>query len=222
MRAARAFLDAAGVRAAVRIRLTKRVPAAAGLGGGSSDAAAVLRGLAEWLPGAVTGDRLAALALALGADVPFFLRPEPARVTGIGECREPLPAALPPLGLLLANPGRALSTAAVFGAYAARPAQAGPLGPDLVAALERPDAAALGRLSRNDLEAAAGSLCPELAPLRVALEASAALATGLSGSGATLYSVFEDRAAAAAARAQIAPELAPEAWLRVAEVRESR
>ena len=83
-RAAREFLAAAGLRARVRIALAKRIPAAAGLGGGSSDAGAVLRALAGRWPAALRRDALAALALGLGADVPFFLDPRTALVGGIG------------------------------------------------------------------------------------------------------------------------------------------
>ena len=99
VREARAFLDAAGLRARVRVALAKRIPAAAGLGGGSSDAGAVLRALAERFPGAVDSERLAAIALRLGSDVPFFLDPRPALVGGVGERRAPLPGHLPALAI---------------------------------------------------------------------------------------------------------------------------
>ena len=112
-RAAEAFLAASGLRRAVRIRLAKRIPAQAGLGGGSSDAGAVLRGLSERFPEALGGDALGALALGLGADVPFFLDPRPVLVSGVGERREPLKG-WPAWTLLLANPGTPLSTGRVF------------------------------------------------------------------------------------------------------------
>jgi 4-diphosphocytidyl-2-C-methyl-D-erythritol kinase len=117
LRAAEGFLEAGGLRREVRIRLRKRIPAGAGLGGGSSDAAAVLRGLAVACPGALQDAALRGLALELGADVPFFLDPRPALVSGIGERCEPLAGAWPERILLLAHPGLALSTARVFAAY---------------------------------------------------------------------------------------------------------
>ena len=106
LRAAAEFLAAAGLVRALRLRVTKRIPVAAGLGGGSSDAGAVLRGLAASFPGAIAAPALARLALRLGADVPYFLAPRPARVGGIGERSEPLAG---PAGARLParEPGRA-------------------------------------------------------------------------------------------------------------------
>jgi 4-diphosphocytidyl-2-C-methyl-D-erythritol kinase len=224
-RAAHAFLDAAGVRARVRIALAKRIPAAAGLGGGSSDAGAVLRALAAGLPGALAPAALARVALTLGADVPFFLDPRPALVSGVGERRAPLPGALPPLPLVLANPGTPLSTARVFAAYAASgapPSPPGRLAARLRDALGAPPGALPARLAalvENDLEPAAEALCPALGPLRDALRSAGALAVGLSGSGATLYGVFPSAPAAAAALA--GGGLGPGAWARVARTLEA-
>ena len=115
-RAARAFLDAAGLRATVRIALEKRIPVGAGLGGGSSDAAAILRALCTCWPGALDRERLAELALGLGADVPFFLEPRPARVAGIGERIEPL-RDWPELPVLVVVPAPPLATREVFEAW---------------------------------------------------------------------------------------------------------
>ncbi|MEN8184010.1 MAG: 4-(cytidine 5'-diphospho)-2-C-methyl-D-erythritol kinase, partial [Myxococcota bacterium] len=113
-RAAHAFLEAAALRLRVRIRLAKSIPAGAGLGGGSSDAGAVLRGLRELYPAAVPD--LPRLALGLGADVPYFLDPRPAFVTGIGERCEPLPG-LSAFWLVLLLPREKLATAAVYRAW---------------------------------------------------------------------------------------------------------
>jgi 4-diphosphocytidyl-2-C-methyl-D-erythritol kinase len=203
-RAAQAFLDAAGRRARVRIALEKRVPAAAGLGGGSSDAGAVLRALDRRLPGALRPEALAELALGLGADVPFFLDPRPALVSGVGERRGPLPRPLPSLALLLAIPGVPLATAAVFAAHAksgAAPRARGGLVAALDEALAGPDGSLperLGALLANDLEAAAELACPGIAAVRRALRECGARAVGLSGSGATLYGVFAGPAEAEA------------------------
>ncbi len=222
-RAARAFLEASRLRARVRIALRKRVPAAAGLGGGSSDAGAVLRALASRFPGAVGPAALAELALTLGADVPFFLDPRPALIQGIGERRAPLPGHLPALAVLLANPGEPLATAGVFAAYAARPhppAAAGGLAERWRAVLAGPGLAErLGPLLQNDLEPVAECLCPALGPIRAALRAAGALAVGLSGSGATLYGLFAEVEAASAARARM--QLPARAWARVASTLES-
>jgi len=203
VRAAIAFLSEAGLARAVRIFLTKSIPAAAGLGGGSSDAGAVLRALAASFPDALTAPALAQLALRLGADVPYFLAPRPARVSGIGERIQPLPD-FAPFACLLANPGVPLSTAAVFAAFDARPAPSPrALDPEL------------GLDLANDLEPAAERLCPAIAPLRERLRAQGARAVGLSGSGPTLFGIFPDAAAAARARARA--DFAPPVWARVAE-----
>jgi 4-diphosphocytidyl-2-C-methyl-D-erythritol kinase len=207
--AARAFLAAAGPLpdvGAVRIRLRKRIPVAAGLGGGSSDAAAVLRALAELLP--ESGVALSEVALGVGADVPFFLAPAPARVTGIGERIEPLEG-LPRLAVLLANPGISLSTAQVYGLYDALSSDpgagltaAGPGSTIRTLSGLGGDFRALAGLPalENDLEAAAIRLCPPIARLRDRLRATGALQAGMSGSGATVYGLFETESQAANAR----------------------
>lgn len=208
-RAARAFLEAAG-RADLRlgIRLEKRIPAEAGLGGGSSDAGAVLRALSALLPGAVAPAALAAAALRLGADVPFFLDPRPAIVRGIGERIEPV-AEMAALGLLLVHPGAGLSTAAVYAAFdaldgALTPRSPGPtVGPP--GGRLAPDA--LAALLENDLEPAAVRLCPALVSLRRRIAAAGALAVGMSGSGPTLFGVFADEAAAGRAAEQMGEQI---------------
>ena len=114
VRAAEAFRETSGQAGTLEIRLRKRIPAGAGLGGGSSDAGAVLAGLAR-LAGTDSpdSDALAAMALQLGADVPYFLAPEPAFVSGIGEQIEPIDS-LPSFALVIANPGISVATAEVY------------------------------------------------------------------------------------------------------------
>jgi len=219
-RAARDFLARAGITARVAIHLTKCTPVAAGLGGGSSDAAAVLRGLAQAFPDALGREAIEELALALGADVPFFLDPRPAWVTGIGERRAPI-AGLPALALLLANPGEALATREVFRAFdaLARPREPRPDPPRDLARDLALDAALAARL-HNDLEEPAVRLCPPIARLRAQLAGSGARAVGMSGSGATLFGVFPDRAAAERAEAGLRGPA--RGWTRVAATSESR
>jgi 4-diphosphocytidyl-2-C-methyl-D-erythritol kinase len=212
VRAAEAFLAETGLEASLEIELAKHVPIAAGLGGGSSDAGAVLRTLAADRPGAISPGRLREIALSLGADVPFFLDPRPAQVGGIGERIEPCP--LPgELCLLLLNPGRPLSTASVYGAFdRLEPGPRPPARPSLVEAFARPEA--LAALLHNDLEAPAGALLPVLPELRERLRSLGARAVGMSGSGPTLFGVFGSRAEArdAAARGGFEAPL----WARVA------
>ena len=219
-RAAELFLAETGLALRVAITLEKRTPVAAGLGGGSSDAGAVLRALDALAPGALPPERLSKLALRLGADVPFFLAPRAAWVRGVGERIEPV-RGLPELPLVLASPGEPLATREVFRVYdvlhpETRRTDTGRPPPDLSRLVADP--AALGALLHNDLESAALRLCPAIRRLRGELTARGALAVGMSGSGPTLFGVFTSHAAARAAAAT--PLQAP-AWLRVATARES-
>lgn len=222
-RAARALLAEMGLDAHVEIALEKGIPSAAGLGGGSSDAAAVLRSLAELLPDAPDGPALERIALGLGADVPFFLDPKPALVTGIGEGLEPVDD-LPALFLLLANPGISLATAEVYAAFDALSGALTPPGPGstmrTISGLRNHPSALrrhLDGLLQNDLEPAAVRLCPPVARLRARLLDVGAEGVGMSGSGATLFGVFRSRGDADVALRRLEP--APEQWAQVAAVR---
>ena len=201
LQAARRLAEAGGVRAGAAIGLTKRLPVGAGLGGGSADAAAALRGLSSlWGLGPADAD-LAEIAARLGADVPVCLAGRAAFVGGAGERLSPAPD-LPPAWLVLVNPGPALATAAVFaersGAFseAARFAEA------------PADAAALALLlagRRNDLGAPARALVPATGQVLAALAAAAgALLARLSGSGATCFALFAEAAAATKAARTLA------------------
>jgi 4-diphosphocytidyl-2-C-methyl-D-erythritol kinase len=216
IRAAVAFLQAAGIEAGMRLLLEKRIPAAAGLGGGSSDAAAVLRGLARLYPDLVPPQSVRELALGLGADVPFFLDPRPALVTGIGEEIESIPG-IPVLSLLLAHPGVALATPEVYRAYDASRASLTPVRPvstmARVSALRQGGGEALAELLENDLEQAAVRLCPDIGQLREAIEGSGALAVGMSGSGPTVFGIFRDTIAAGRARDRLSLAPPVRTWL---------
>jgi 4-diphosphocytidyl-2-C-methyl-D-erythritol kinase len=238
-RAARAFCERAGLALEVRITLHKRIPAPGGLGGGSSDAAAVLRGLAAQFPDALGRPDLVSLAGSLGADVPFFLGPPggdgptPARVRGIGDRVERL-AGVPVLDCLLLHPGGVLETPRVYAAYDARAGAEGasdaltpPAGAPSISALLDPEAPSasdrwrrpdwLRALLTNDLEPAAVGLLPELAERRRQLEALEAMAVGLSGSGPTLFGIFPDAPAAAEALERARRlGLGASAWIRTA------
>jgi 4-diphosphocytidyl-2-C-methyl-D-erythritol kinase len=218
VRAARAFLTESGLALEIGIELEKHIPLGAGLGGGSSDAGAVLRTLAGARPGAVDAARLRELALALGADVPYFLDPQPARVAGIGERVSPL-AGVPAICLLLVNPGVALPTREVYRAYDALVPDSGPRdatsGSETLARAGAPDLPL-----DNDLEPVAIRLCPALRRLREQLAALSPLAVSMSGSGGTLYGVYPSREAAERARQRAG--FPAEVWSRVAATLESR
>jgi len=187
----------------VSIRLDKRLPAAAGIGGGSADAAACIRGLAAMHgdPDAATAPETAATLLAVGADIPMCLASAPARVQGIGEALAPV-AGLPEWPAVLVNPRVEVPTGAVFAALARSenpPMEALPADPSDEAAL----LAWLAR-QRNDLEAPALARAP---PIRDTLEALRATEgcrlARMSGSGATCFALYDDDAAAGAAAARL-------------------
>ena len=195
LRAARRLAEHAGCPPHVRIKLDKRIPVAAGLGGGSADAAATLRGLSRLWQLRLADADLLPLALGLGADVPVCLRSGPARMRGTGERIEPLE--LPVLDLVLANPNHAVATAQVFaGLGPVAPAA----GPDTPVPTDRPALLGWLRARGNDLEAPARGLAPVIREVLAALSAQPGCGlAGMSGSGATCFGVFDDPEAAARA-----------------------
>lgn len=187
LRAARALAAEAGIAAGARLALDKVLPVASGIGGGSADAAAALRVLCRVWGVRLPPARLAALAAGLGADVPVCLEMVPRRMSGIGEVLGPAPR-LPACGIVLVNPGRALSTQAVFRALDGRFSRppVWPEGWESAAAM----AADLAR-GGNDLQAAAVGLCPAVGEVLAALDAvPGALLSRMSGSGATCWALF--------------------------------
>ena len=198
--ATRLLAQAAGIQPRVRLQLTKNLPVGAGLGGGSADAAAVLQALRALWGLSFSPDFLASLALPLGADLPVCLYGRPALMRGIGARLTPAPP-LPPLWLVLVNPGESLATGCVY------QARQGPFSrPSDWWSCELPDAATAARLLRakpNDLQAPACGLCPSIGLVLAALEKSpACLLARMSGSGASCFGLYgrEEEAQAAAAR----------------------
>ena len=210
-RALRAYREAAGTGAAHRLTIDKRIPIAAGLGGGSSDAAAALR-LAAHAAGDPDDPRVHDLAPRLGADVPALLHETATLVSGAGEAVAPIS------GLTLAGgePGRALAAGPVYAilpsphrlsaadVYAEadrlgspRPADALSVRRAEVEAAVRADGLP-AELVHNDLEAAARSLCPAVDDALAAAREAGAAAMLVSGSGPTVFAVFHDAAAAEA------------------------
>jgi 4-diphosphocytidyl-2-C-methyl-D-erythritol kinase len=172
----------------LRVTIEKRIPVAAGLGGGSADAAAVLRAANALAGGPLDADALRALGAHVGADVPSQIEPRHALVTGAGEVVEPV--ALPPMTLLLVPDPVGLSTAEVY-------AQADTLGtirdglyPDDVRELAGSPLDELAAELENDLEPAAVSLRPELSGRMDALRQAGALSVRVTGSGPTVFGVF--------------------------------
>jgi 4-diphosphocytidyl-2-C-methyl-D-erythritol kinase len=186
MRAARLLQKAAGRETGARIGLTKRIPVAAGLGGGSSDAAATLWGLSRlWKLGWPRG-RLQELAVELGMDVPFFLGPGRAIATGRGDRLAVLPGG-GGYALVLVNPKVPLSTREVYGRVPAG-WHAEPTGTErMVEALRTRNAGAVGAALTNNLERVVEPVMPVIGRMKAALLAAGALGAIMSGSGPTVF-----------------------------------
>lgn len=185
-KAARIMLVEARQELAVKISIDKQIPVAAGLGGGSSDAATVLLALNDLLGVKVEKSRLLELGLQLGADVPFFIFGAPAWATGVGERLEPLPF-LPPLYYLLVHPGFAVSTAWVYQSLRLTIS-------DEVANLPRFSAGTSAEVVSqlyNDLERVTVEAYPQINQVKQQLLEKGALGSLMSGSGATVFGVFE-------------------------------
>lgn len=197
----------------VSITLSKALPVASGLGGGSADAAATLRALvSHWqLPDNMIKDQESALAAALGADVPMCLYGKTLRARGIGADIAPT-SNLPALPAVLVNPGQPVSTPAVFGALAEKDNAAippCPAGFDNAPAL----AAWLDAHTRNDLQGPAMATTPSIASVLGNLEATGARLARMSGSGATCFGLFDNVKDANTAAEAIANS-APSWWVR--------
>jgi len=208
VRAARLFFEGTGLAGGARIRLTKRIPPGAGLGGGSSDAAATLRGLNTLHGHPLPAAELVALSASLGADVPFFASGAAAAwATGRGD-RLLVVGAPEPRPLVLALPAAPLATAEVYRRLTELRGE-GPerwAGAALTSLKELTDWTQLRSWAVNDFEAVAQSMLPELASLQTELEAqTGALMARMSGSGSAHFGVFDDPASAAAAVTALAP-----------------
>ena len=198
LKALRALGEAAGIgEPPLAVTLDKRLPIAAGLGGGSSDAGVALRLADRALELSLGEARLSDLSRVVGADGPMCLSARPSWAEGIGDRLTPEPR-LPPLHAVLVNPGRPSPTGAVYRAYDALPVQAA----------DRPDApadwTAAGVIDwladlRNDLEAPAVALEPAIGDALAAVSVSGAALVRMSGSGATVFGLFQDAEAASRA-----------------------
>lgn len=184
--ALRAHLGAGEAQPA-SILLEKNLPVASGVGGGSSDAAAVLRGLVDLWEAKIGEADLARIGASLGADLPMCLAGRPLIARGIGDELTMLPD-FPALGLVLVNPGVAVSTAEAFAALANR--ENAPL-PPLPARIDFHTLRGWLEATRNDLEEPARKLRPEIGAALAALDHADAGFSRMSGSGATCFGLFE-------------------------------
>jgi 4-diphosphocytidyl-2-C-methyl-D-erythritol kinase len=218
LRAAKALADQVPGLTVGRFALTKELPAGAGLGGGSADAAAALRLLADANGLSLDDPRLVAVARATGADVPVCLDPRPRVMRGIGDVLS-APLALPKLGIIIVHPGIAMPTPPVFKALGLTPgercaagAASGPVPEEREALL------AWLAGERNDLEPPAISIAPAIADV---IRAIAALPecrlARMSGSGSACFGLFDTEAAAAAAVRGLA-EAHPGWWAQASSI----
>ena len=185
--------------------LNKRLPVAAGLGGGSSDAAAALRALADENDLALDDPRLGEAARACGADVFVCLDPRARIMTGVGDVLGTR-LKIPPLQTVLVNPGAAVATPAVFARLGLAKGQrtSGGPSPRLPVGGARDAIVAALRQGRNDMEEAALSIAPIIGEALAALRESGALLARMSGSGATCFGLYGDRTTSLSAARTIA------------------
>ncbi|HEX8723075.1 MAG TPA: 4-(cytidine 5'-diphospho)-2-C-methyl-D-erythritol kinase [Pyrinomonadaceae bacterium] len=210
LRAASALRERFGVRRGARIELEKVIPAGGGLGGGSADAAVALAALATLWELDTDAGELAELGARLGADVPFFLTGGTAAGTGTGTDIEPLEDA-PKMHLCVVTPDVHVSTAEAYKALGAPALTKDDTAANLfVSRAEAGFTDSLCGVTSNDFEAVVVRLHPEIGRAREALEEAGAAGASLSGSGASVYGVFESEGEAGRARARLAA--AGEGW----------
>jgi 4-diphosphocytidyl-2-C-methyl-D-erythritol kinase len=219
-RAAAAFLERAKIKEGVGLHLEKRIPLAAGLGGGSGNAATTLLGLNELFAKPLAPEQLETIAASLGSDIPFFLQDKPALATGRGEKIQPLGffPALRGAAFLLIHPGFGISTAWAYQALARFPAALNGLpgrAENLVALLRTSDLKTAGQEFYNSLEAPALEKYPLLALFQEFLRERGAAATLMSGSGSTTFALLPDQGAAEALAGEVRAKFGETNWITV-------
>ena len=201
-RAAALFMEWAGTPKGVRVLIKKRIPAEAGLGGGSSDAAAAFKGLAALTGRAPDRETLLGMAARVGADVPFFTIGSPALAEGIGERLTPVEWRVP-FHALIVKPTFGLSTSEGYAALR-RGTGGPPPAAEAVPAFRTWDD--LVPAVANDFEGAWEGSRPEIGTIKGELLAAGARAAGLSGSGSAVFGLFETAEAARNARGMLSRE----------------
>ena len=212
-RAAKKLREYCHIQKGARMRLLKAIPSGAGMGGGSADAAAALRGLKELWQADISEKELLALGLSLGADIPFMLTGGLARVGGIGEKITPLSPA-PQVWLVMLQPCGGLSTKEVFGAFdALDPASlARPLTVSAQQALLSGDLSALGKAMNNVLEGVSVQARPAIGEASRLLEEAGAIRSMMTGSGSVIYGVFAAKESAEKAAEAMRPLALEHRW----------
>jgi 4-diphosphocytidyl-2-C-methyl-D-erythritol kinase len=219
-RAAAMFLESARITEGVRLRLEKRIPLAAGLGGGSGNAATTLLGLNELFGQPIAQEPLQQMASQLGSDVPFFLQDHPALATGRGEQIKPLEffPALRGAAVLLIHPGFGIATAWAYQNLARFPAALHGVpgrAQKLISRLQTKELAATSAEFYNSLEAPALEKYPLLVLFQEFLRDNGAAAALMSGSGSTTFALVAGQAAAEALAEKFKGKFGEHNWLAV-------
>ena len=196
-KAARSLFDHTGIDSGIKIEISKYIPVAAGLGGGSSDAASVLMGMNELLRLGLTAAELMDIGRTLGADVPFFIFKDPALAEGIGEKLTSLPS-IPKCWILLVNPKVHVSTAWVYRSLQLTSRKELNKLPEFFDTVEQ-----LAALLSNDLESVTIPAHPVIAAIKERLVRMGAVGSMMSGSGPTVFGIFKRFEEAEAARIEI-------------------
>jgi 4-diphosphocytidyl-2-C-methyl-D-erythritol kinase len=192
--------EVSGHELPTRIRLHKKIPAGAGLGGGSADAAAVLVGMNELFGLGLDAKKLRTIGTRIGTDVPFCLSGGTALAQGVGEILTPLPAP-PTHRLLIAKPERGADTGGIYRAYDERCTEGKASATPVVAALRSGTLTELAGAVSNDLEPVTARLVPEVAAHKREMLRAGALGAAMTGTGTAVYGIFEDGTAEASLRA---------------------
>ncbi|MBR5967558.1 MAG: 4-(cytidine 5'-diphospho)-2-C-methyl-D-erythritol kinase, partial [Lachnospiraceae bacterium] len=182
----------------MRVRLTKNIPVAAGLAGGSSDCAAALKAMNKIYGLGLSPEELAAYGVRLGADVPYCLMGGTAISEGIGEILTPLPSA-PFAHVLLVKPPVGISTKEAYAAYDREPQHEHPDIDGLIHAIEARDLRAMCASMGNVLEPVSVGMHPEIEDIKAKMKELGAAGSMMSGSGSTVFGLFEEKEAAGAA-----------------------
>jgi 4-diphosphocytidyl-2-C-methyl-D-erythritol kinase len=193
----KALQGLAGEELPVKVTLRKEIPAGAGLGGGSANAAAVLVGLNELFSLGLRVDELRGIGVGIGADVPFCISGGTALGQGVGEILTPLPSP-PAHRLVVAKPLRSADTAGMYRAYDETETESMRSVEPVVSALRSGSLPVLAAAVGNDLAPVTRGFIPEVATLERTLLASGALGASMSGSGTAVYGIFDDEGAGGA------------------------
>lgn len=175
------------------VKIKKNIPLAGGMAGGSTDAAAVMRGINEMCNLGATTEKLMELGVLLGADIPFCIQQKPALAEGIGERLTPIVGLSKDLHILLVNPNILISTKEIYNRIDIKKSYNTIDNKALVSALEKRDLSLARENMKNVMQDVTSEICPEIDLIIKKLYNSGAKVALMSGSGATCYGVFEDK-----------------------------